>query len=362
MKDYATQTSEKGYEKTAESFVTQGEGRLSELPARHLIEHLHRARFSGYVLISVREKKKKLWFSQGEIFKVQTNLVPELFGSLMIEKGWINEADLKTMLQLQKDLVKKGGSLRPLGEWVKELYGITDEEITSLHQLQTVNVILNAMTWDEGNFEVKDIDVKTEEASIIRYDDLMTSIRSLFDFQYTSTPLFKLIKPWTPKSQAVDLGATPLWLLLAGCQKTQCHGILTIRKQNKLHEIVIKNGIPLLLYEGTFGQPRQTLIVRKTSEEHEKFFVDQLFRLFSILKGSVHFRNLSETAHERDSFLQIIPEKSEASSREEKGTMVTKSVKPESEIIPFELSSDFLARQTSLLKKTFQRLISLVKV
>lgn len=359
---FAVQMLGSGYEKTAESFVAQGAGRLSELPARFLLEHLNRSRFSGYVLLSVREKRKKLWFADGEIFKIQSNLVPELFGNLMIEKGWINEADLKSMLHLQKDMMKKGGSVRPLGAWVKELYGVTDEEVQSLFQLQIVNSILNAMTWDEGGFEVKAIEVKSDEAPIITYRDLVLSIQSLFDFQYNASPLFQMIKPWSPKSQAVDLGSTPLWLLLAGCQRTHCHGILTIRKQNKLFEIVIKNGIPLLIYEGSFGQPRQTLIVRKTSEEHERFFVDQLFRLFSILKGSVHFRNLGEAGQDRDSFLQILPEKSQVDSREEKGTLVTRSIKPDSESIPFELSSAFLARQTNLLKKTFHRLISLVKV
>lgn len=349
------------YEKTAESSISQGAGRLSELPARFLLDHLNRIQFSGSVLLAVREKRKKLWFSQGEIFRIQTNLVPELFGHLMIEKGWINEADLKTILQLQKDFIKKANSTKRLGDWVKELYGVSEEEIQELHELQTVNTILNAMTWDEGTFEITPIEVHSETAISISFRDISSSIQSLFDSQLPPGVLFKRLRPWTPKSQAVDLGSTPLWLILAGCQRTSAHGILTIRKQNKLFEIVIKNGVPLLLYEGTFGQPRQTLIVRKTSEEHEKFFVDQIFRLFSILTGAVHFRHLGEPSQERDSFLQILPENRSEDSREEKGTGVTRSIQPD-EDIPLDLKSQFLVRQTNLLKKTFSRIISLVKV
>lgn len=354
-----TEVKARNYEKSSEAPEQSSTGRLQDSSARALIEKLHREKFSGSLLLSNREKRKKLWFAGGEIFRIQTNLVPELFGQMLIERGWMNESDLKTCLQLQKEFFEKTKVARKIGDWIQELYGVDAEEINELYQFQTVNSLLQAMTWDEGGFEILPLEIRADTAPVVQYRDLIISIQSLFDTNASaSAPLFQSIKPWQPKSQSVDLAKTPLWLMLAGCHRTRAHGILTIRKQNKLFEIIVKSGIPLLLYEGTFGQPRQTLIVRKTSDEHEKFFVDQIFKLFSFLTGSANFRTLGDSQEDRDSFMQILPESNEES--QEKETLVTKSVRPEEEI-PFDLRNQ-LVRHSNSIRKTFEKFIRFVKV
>jgi hypothetical protein len=65
---------------------------------------------------------------------------------------------------------------------------------------------------------------------------------------------------------------------------------LTIRKGTKLFEIVIKDGIPMIFYEGTFQRPRQTVVVRQTSEEHEAFFQEQVLKCFTLISGNASFR------------------------------------------------------------------------
>jgi hypothetical protein len=117
-----------------------------------------------------------------------------------------------------------------------------------------------------------------------------------------------------------------------------CNGIVSVRRQNKLYEVVLKYGIPLTLYEGTFGQPRQTIVVRQASAEHEAFFREQLVRLLSFLTGTVYFRSLAA---------QITDDKKSSPHlqfreiKEETG--VTKSVSADE--VPFELREDFLKSQ-----------------
>lgn len=335
-------------------------GHLADLPSRYLLDRLNRDRFSGHLLLSANDKKKKIWFHQGEIFKIQTNLVPELFGHMMIERGWLNEADLKSCLELQKDLLRTSNVSKKLGQWVSELYGIGSDEVEELSRIQFVNSFLQAMTWFEGEYQLHPIELRADQAPIISFREMVSSIQSLFELDTESSysALFKLIKPWNPRTMTLELSQIPLWMVMAGCQRAGSNGILTIRKQNKLFEIVVKNGIPLLLYEGTFGQPRQTLIVRKTSDEHEKFFIDQVFRLFSFLAGTVTFRPLGQqNVKASEASLQILDEEGEEKTH--KATQVTRSVNAQE--APLELSPKYFAKP-KFISKIFKKFKNLSKI
>ncbi|MBN8555010.1 MAG: DUF4388 domain-containing protein [Deltaproteobacteria bacterium] len=339
-----TQAVAENYEKNSRYPNT---GHLNEIPARMIFEQLHKQSFTGHLSISHREKRKKIWFFKGEVIRIQSNLVPELLGHLMIEKGWLSEEDLQTCLKLQRDALKRNEtSNKRIGDFVQELYGIGMKEMDELFAHQKISSLIQAMTWEDGDFEFAELHIQNPKAPLIGYRDLVRSIHDLFDVSPSPLgPLFKIVKPWQPKSSAVDLNDTPLWAILAGCRMTGSNGILAIRKQNKLYEIVIKFGVPLTFYEGTFGQPRQTVVVRQASEEHEKFFIDQIFKLFSFLTGSAHFRLLSDSrmgSADRESFLQI---------REE--TNVTESISPED--IAF-------GRQPSLDTRKKMKLIDRLKI
>lgn len=311
----------------------EAKGSLNDCPARFVIDHLYKKKFTGHLLFSFREKKKKLWFSKGEVFRVQSNLVPELFGHMMIERGWINEVDLKICLQMQKETaaIEVAAGTKRLGDWVRELHGISEEEIQALHDQQVVSCLLQAMTWDEGSYEFIAMDLRNDQPTVIPYADLIKSLHCLLDLAHAPLgPLFDFIPPWEPKSLGVDLVEVPLCSILAGCRIHEANGILSIRKQNRLYEIVIKHGVPLTLYEGSFGQPRQTIVVRQASEEHERYFIDQVFRLFSFLTGTVHFRSFKDvknSVYQRHAPIEV--------DAEEENVHVTRSVKPE------DLSQDF---------------------
>lgn len=327
-------------------------GDLGSWAARRIFDHLHNERFTGQLILSHRDKRKKIVFARGEVVRIHSNLMPELFGHLMVDRGWLNEAELQKILNMQRDLFVVSQRQRRLGDLVQEAHGVSRTEIEDLYKTQKIHALLQAVSWEEGSYEISPMEAPMAESPLLSYREVARSIEGLFDVTSNNLgPLFQHIAPWQPKSTAVDLGETPLWSVLAGCRMAAVNGILSVRKQNKLYEIVIKYGIPLILYEGTFGQPRQTIVVRQASDEHERFFLDQIFRLFSFLTGSAHFRILAEKSgprDERESYLQI---------REE--TNVTRSVNADE--IPFDLSSHFLVQNPGFLTRLKDRLVRYIR-
>lgn len=327
-------------------------GDLGDFVARRLFDRLHQERFTGQLLLTHRDKRKKIIFWRGEVIKIHSNLMPELFGNLMVDRGWLNEVDLQKLLGMQKNFGVGSPQSKRLGELVEETHGIEKNEIEELYKVQKIHSLLQAVSWDEGAYEMNALDLQMSEEPVISYSEIAKSIDGLFDVTSNHLgPLFQHIRPWQPKSSGVDLSKTPLWSVLAGCRLAGVNGILSIRKQNKLFEIVIKFGIPLVLYEGTFGQPRQTIVVRQASDEHEKFFLDQIFKLFSFLSGSAHFRILADQStseDERDSFLHV---------RED--THIARS--GHAEDIPFDLTSHFLAEKRGFLTRLKDRIIHYIR-
>lgn len=290
-------------QKSSDHLANPAGGRLADISSLELIQKLHRARFTGVLNLQFQAKKKKLWFKSGEIVKVQSNMLPELLGQMMIEKRWLNEADLEEILSRQKSSQEN----QPLGEFARELVGLKRDELEQLHLQQMVRSILQAMTWDDGEYEIAEDEISEDQIHLSLHDFFKLTDTLLRRVDEAMGPLLRIVQPWMPKSGTINLGEFPVYSILAGCRIASSNGILSIRKHNKLYEIVIKHGIPLTYYEGTFGQPRQTIVVRQASEEHEKFFVDHVFRLFSFLTGSAYFRSLGTESEskERPSHLQI---------------------------------------------------------
>lgn len=333
-----------GWNQRSNAFVYPEKGDLQDTPARFIIDQLYRESFSGTLSLHYRDKKKKLWFYNGEVFRIQSNLVPELLGKMMVDRSWINEAELRQCLEIQRDQIQSGTKSKLLGEIVSEIHSIDEDEISALIEQQNLQSYLQALTWNSGSYQFTGLDLKTLQEPLISYKDVLTALRALFEVSASSdlSPLFQRLDDWTPDFNSVELSRTPLWVILAGCRRMGLNGILSVRRQSKLYEIVLKYGVPLTLYEGSFGAPRQTIVVRQASEEHERFFIEELFKLFSFLTGTVYFRRLSDQAEESSVSGSIQNLKEE--------TAVTRSVR--SDDIPNELNAE-LMKSAVFYKKWF---------
>jgi hypothetical protein len=328
-------------------------GSLAETPSRWIVNHLHKEKFSGFLLLQYKDRRKKLWFHEGQIFKIQSNLIPELLGRMMVDRQWFNESDLKTCLDFQRDLIRNTHTNRPLGQLAQEIHGLDRDEVEALVEQQKVQSLFQALTWSIGTYEFVSTELKSAPTEHFDYGDLLQALKALIDSGAKSlSSTLESLDLWSPKDGSTELSRTPLWSILAGCRKRSLSGIVSVRRQNRLYELVLKHGIPLTYYEGSFGQPRQTIVVRRVSEDHEKFFVEQIFKLLSFLTGSVSFRML-----EAEKVTQVEEELSD--QFKEDYTAVTRSVHP-SELL--QVSSDKLKRYSALIMKELIRFAGNLKI
>ena len=83
---FAVKTDAGFYEKASTASLS---GRLEKKSSRHVIHQLNRSKFTGYLLLQFQQRKKKVWFREGEIIRIQSNMVPELIGHMMVERNWL---------------------------------------------------------------------------------------------------------------------------------------------------------------------------------------------------------------------------------------------------------------------------------
>lgn len=266
-------------------------GTLEDFSARLLLMELNRLKFDGVLILRMKEKTKKLWIAKGEVFRIQSNLKAELFGQMAVERQWIKQDELEDLLESQKKNIDALASRPKLGALLQIKASLTDDQLLQLQRRQFVASLFQTMSWNRGTFEVRRLQVKEPQPAPISLKDLMASVEAIFDQNSEkSSGLLKIFDIWPSATGLIPLSDYPVWTILAGCQLRRTSGILTIRKGTKLFEIVIKDGISMIYYEGTFQRPRQIVVVRQTSEEHESFFQEQVFKCFTMISGNASFR------------------------------------------------------------------------
>lgn len=298
-------------------------GDLAEHSAQNLIRQICETKFSGNLCLGFQQKKKKLWFFEGRVFKIQSNLIPELIGQMMVDRKWLSSDDLRNVLKIQK---QSKNSVK-IGEIINDLLGIDEDEVHALVEQQMLFSLIQSLTWAQGNFELQSLDLNIAPDETLKIEDAYSVLDSLMQVSTYSSDqdlLLDSLDLWQPSAKKTEVSRTPVWLILASARKLGLSGILYVQRSSKLYEIVLKYGVPLTLYEGSLQEPRQTIVVRQASSEHEKFFTEQLYKLFSFLTGSVSFKALSDSREEMASELQFKDE-----------TAVTKSISPDE--LPGEL-------------------------
>jgi hypothetical protein len=266
-------------------------GTLEDFSARVLLLELNRLKFDGVLILRMKEKTKKLWIAKGEVFRIQSNLKAELFGQMAVERQWIKQDELDNLLESQKRSADAAAPRPKLGALLQVKASLTNDQLLQLQRRQFVTSLFQAISWNRGTFEVKRMQVNEPAPAPMSLKDLMASLEAIFDQESEqSARLLKIFDIWPPATGLISLSDYPVWTILAGCQLRRTSGILTIRKGTKLFEIVIKDGIPMIFYEGTFQRPRQTVVVRQTSEEHEAFFQEQVLKCFTLISGNASFR------------------------------------------------------------------------
>lgn len=139
---------------------------------------------------------KEIYFDKGQIIGSHTNDPKEYLGQLLIHYGKLDESQLRTALQVQRD---SGGRL---GEILISTKVLTEAEVAEILRIRTLDIIYDLFLWEEAHFELHDheapppyyIRINVEPTKVImdgayrtdewkRYRTLIPSDRAVLELQ-----------------------------------------------------------------------------------------------------------------------------------------------------------------------------------
>lgn len=124
-------------------------GSLSTMNVADLLQVLAVGKKSGFLKLSHGKVVKGVYFENGIIVGSSTNDPREYLGQVLLHYGKIDEAQLKTAMEAQRQT----GAHRRLGTILVEDGLLTEEDVRSILQLRTLEIIYELFLWKDGHFE-----------------------------------------------------------------------------------------------------------------------------------------------------------------------------------------------------------------
>ena len=141
-----------------------------------------------------------------EIEKMEIN---KRFGAIAVKKEMITVKQLKSALILQEKELKEKGAKRYLGEILKELFSISDQDILHILKIQKA-------------FETKRLNLKQKLHQYHSEKKSNEALDGFFEFRVSADALKAWIKRIKISSTPVKLPALMNWLALAGIKSGFC--------------------------------------------------------------------------------------------------------------------------------------------
>ncbi|HVQ39884.1 MAG TPA: DUF4388 domain-containing protein [Pyrinomonadaceae bacterium] len=171
-------------------------GNLSTMHVSDLLQFMASGRKTGMLKFDRGKIVKEIYFDKGLIIGSHTNDPKEYLGQLLIHYGKLDEAKLRTALQVQRD---SGGRL---GEILIATRVLTEAEVAEILRIRTLDIIYDLFIWEEAHFELHDnaspppyfIRISVEPTKVImdgayrtdewkRFRTLIPSDRSVLELQ-----------------------------------------------------------------------------------------------------------------------------------------------------------------------------------
>lgn len=127
------------------------QGALSTMNVADLLQVLAVGKKSGFLKLSHGKVVKGVYFEKGIIVGSSTNDPREYLGQVLLHYGKIDEAQLKTAMEAQRSAGKE--QHRRLGTILVQQGLLTEEDVRSILQLRTLEIIYELFLWKEGHFE-----------------------------------------------------------------------------------------------------------------------------------------------------------------------------------------------------------------
>lgn len=170
------------------------QGNLSTMNVSDLLQLVAVGRKSGMLRFDRANIVKQLYFEDGVIIGANSNDPKEYLGQLLIHYGKLDESQLRTALQIQREA---GGRL---GEILVSTEVLSQEDVLQVLRIRTLDIIYELFLWEEAHFELYDnepppdyfIRIEVQPTKVImdgayridewkRYRTLIPSDRALFE-------------------------------------------------------------------------------------------------------------------------------------------------------------------------------------
>jgi len=129
-------------------------GRLEDLGVADLFQILSLGKRTGKLTLTRRRDQGLIVFRNGGIVFCQTNAIHETLGSILVNRGLIDEATLLSALDRQQ-----AGDQCPLGSILVGMGAITEEQLRDVVYEQVKAVLSEVMSWESGVFQFEPMEV-----------------------------------------------------------------------------------------------------------------------------------------------------------------------------------------------------------
>lgn len=126
------------------------QGNLATMNVSDLLQFLAVGRKTGMLRFDRGKLVKQVYFDKGIIIGSNTNDPKEYLGQLLIHYGKLNEDQLKTALQAQREA---GGRL---GEILVSTGVLSQADVLKVLRIRTLDIIYDLFLWEDAHFEFYD--------------------------------------------------------------------------------------------------------------------------------------------------------------------------------------------------------------
>ena len=126
------------------------QGNLSTMSVSDLLQFLAASGKTGMLRFDRAKIVKQIYFEGGIIIGANSNDPKEYLGQLLIHYGKLDEVQLKTALEIQRE---SGGRL---GEILVSTGVLPQEEVLRVLRIRTLDIIYELFLWEDAHFELYD--------------------------------------------------------------------------------------------------------------------------------------------------------------------------------------------------------------
>jgi CheY-like chemotaxis protein/tetratricopeptide (TPR) repeat protein len=124
-------------------------GSFAQIDFAGLIQQLHASRASGVLMLEGGKRKKAIEFKEGYPVAVQSNLITECLGNMLVEQGKMTEKELDESIRL----LKKSGSRQ--GEILVAMDILDEEAVSEALREQATSKLFEIFGWRQGDFSFR---------------------------------------------------------------------------------------------------------------------------------------------------------------------------------------------------------------